>query len=288
VIDIVTQIKDDHRKVEALFEKFEQGHGNRDKQRIAEQIIEELSLHASVEEQLIYPLIRMRDKGAEDAVLEALEEHHLAKTTLAELDEMAVEDERYEAKMTVLAESVRHHIEEEERDLLPKLERLTTDTERARIAEALPRLKELVPNHPHPMAPDTPPQSLFGGLLAKVLDTTKDIARLVIAPEKGRARMAAKDKRRREAAKVMNDARAERGASTSTSSPAASRSSNGTGSSPKRAATRVRGRVAAASGKTGAGQSKANRSAASPRGKSASSGTRGKTAGKSSSSRSGK
>ena len=70
MIDIVTQIKDDHRKVEALFEKFEQGHGNRDKQRIAEQIIEELSLHASVEEQLIYPLIRMRDKGAEDAVLE--------------------------------------------------------------------------------------------------------------------------------------------------------------------------------------------------------------------------
>lgn len=206
MIDIVTQIQNDHRKVEALFEKYEQSHGKRDKQRIAEQVIEELSLHASIEEQLIYPLVRMRQKDMEDQVLEALEEHHLAKTTLAELDEMSVEDERYDAKMKVLSEAIRHHIEEEESELLPKLEGLTSEEERARIAETIPRLKELVPNHPHPMAPDTPPRNLFGGLLTKVLDTATDLARLVIAPDKGRARMAAKSKRRGEAARMLRSA----------------------------------------------------------------------------------
>jgi len=193
-MDIVQLIKQDHRKVKGLFRQFQQGNG-RNRQRIAEQIIEELSRHAAMEEQLVYPLLRARDPKHEDAVLEALEEHHVAKATLLELDKMSVDDERYEAKMTVLCESIRHHIKEEETELLPRLARVTSDDERKYLAEAADKVKEAAPSHPHPMAPDTPPGNVIAGLLAKVMDAGRDVARSVISPSKGRARASAKKAR---------------------------------------------------------------------------------------------
>jgi hemerythrin superfamily protein len=219
-MDIVTLLKQDHRKVKELFERFEAGSRRKEKQRIAEEIIEELSLHASIEEQLVYPLLRMRDRKHEDGTLEALEEHHVAKLLLAELDQMKVGDERYDAKMTVLAENIRHHIGEEESELLPRLVKLTSDEERARIADAIPRMKELAPNHPHPKAPDTPPGNALSGFLAKVLDTTRDVSRLLSDPDKGRARMAAKTARRRAAARTDAGSDAKAGVQSSTRRPA--------------------------------------------------------------------
>jgi hemerythrin superfamily protein len=193
-MDIVQLIKQDHRKVKGLFRRFEQGNGN-GRQRIAEEIIEELSRHAVMEEQLVYPLLRARDEKHDDDVLEALEEHHVAKATLLELDKMSIDDERYEAKMKVLSESIKHHIEEEETRLLPRLTRLTSDGEREQLAEAAVKAKEAAPNHPHPMAPDTPPGNVVAGLLAKVMDAGRDVARSVISPSKGRARAAVKKAR---------------------------------------------------------------------------------------------
>ena len=207
-MDIVTLLKQDHRKVKGLFHKFERGRAEREKQQVAEQIIEELSRHATVEEQLIYPLLRARDSKHEDKVLEALEEHHVAKATLAELDKMSVDDERYEAKMTVLCESIRHHIEEEESELLPRLERVTSDEERKDLAKAVEKLKRVAPNHPHPMAPDTPPGNVIVGLLAKIMDAGKDVARRVISPEKGRARAATKERMRSKPSRARRTRRA--------------------------------------------------------------------------------
>jgi len=194
-MDIVQLIKQDHRKVKGLFRRFQQGGNGSGRQRIAEQIIEELSRHATMEEQLIYPLLRARDEKHDDDVLEALEEHHVAKATLLELDKMSVDDERYEAKMKVLSESIKHHIEEEETKLLPRLERVTSDGERTTLAEAANKAKEAAPSHPHPMAPDTPPGNVVAGLLAKVMDAGKDVARSVISPSKSRARASAKKSR---------------------------------------------------------------------------------------------
>ncbi|HVQ24831.1 MAG TPA: hypothetical protein VMV01_06630, partial [Planctomycetota bacterium] len=71
-----------------------------------------------------------RDKRLGDQVLEALEEHHVAKTTLAELDKMKVDDERYEAKMTVLRESVEHHVAEEEGSMFPMVLDSSLDIDR--------------------------------------------------------------------------------------------------------------------------------------------------------------
>jgi hemerythrin superfamily protein len=122
--DALKVLRDDHRKVEDLFARFEKA-GDRaykTKRRIVDQMIRELSVHAAIEEEAFYPAVRERMQQSEDEVLESLEEHHLVKLTLAELDRMEPTDERFDAKVMVMMESVRHHAkEEEEGELFPKV-----------------------------------------------------------------------------------------------------------------------------------------------------------------------
>src|SRR5438105_13742733 len=115
-MDAVTLLRNDHKTVEGLFKKFEKAGPNahKTKRDLVERIVEELSTHAAIEEQVLYPAARRAVPAAEDDVLEALEEHHVVKWTLSELDGMDVDDERFTPKVTVLVESVRHHVQEEE------------------------------------------------------------------------------------------------------------------------------------------------------------------------------
>ena len=178
-MDAIRLLTQDHRAVERLFKDYERAgdraHGK--KGRLAEAVIRELSIHASIEEQLLYPTARERSEKLDDQVLEALEEHHVAKATLAELEKMSPDDERFDAKMTVLMESIRHHVEEEEGTLFPKLRRLMSSEELAVLGEAMEGAKKVAPTHPHPMAPDTPPGNVVSGALAKILDSGKDLVR---------------------------------------------------------------------------------------------------------------
>ena len=193
-------LKQDHRTVKALFRRFERASKQSEKQRIGEEIIEELSVHAIIEEQLVYPLIRA-DKRMEELVLNALEEHNTVKLVLAELDKMKADDERYDAKMHVVSESVEMHIEEEEGELLPRLDKLLGAEEKTELARKIVAMKQAVPNHPHPAAPDTPPGGLVAGLVAKLLDAAKDIARGVTSPDKARGHRRVRSRAKAEAAK---------------------------------------------------------------------------------------
>jgi len=84
-------------------------------------VIRELCNHASVEEQLFYPAVKERSERLKELVLEALEEHYVAKWLLSELEKMDADNERLDAKMSVLIESVRHHVREEEGELFPEV-----------------------------------------------------------------------------------------------------------------------------------------------------------------------
>jgi hypothetical protein len=170
-------LRKDHSNVKALFQRFEKADRNSERQKLGQEIIEELSLHAVVEEQLIYPLLRERDARTEDRVLNALEEHHAVKLILAELDELSSDHERYRAKVHVVREAVEMHIEEEEAKLLPRLDAMLDADERRRLAEGILAMKAVAPNHPHPGAPDTPPGLGITGLIAKVADTGLDVVR---------------------------------------------------------------------------------------------------------------
>jgi hypothetical protein len=117
-MDAITMLRDDHRTVEKLVKAFEDA-GPRafvERRRIVDRIIEELSVHAAIEEQTFYPVTRATVPAVEEVALESLEEHHVVKWVLSELEAMDPEDERFGAKVTVLIESVRHHVREEESD----------------------------------------------------------------------------------------------------------------------------------------------------------------------------
>jgi hemerythrin superfamily protein len=120
----VEALREDHRKVKELFKRFEE-EGKEDvkaRQRIAETAMKELHIHAALEEEIFYPAAREKISEKE-AVAESLEEHHVAKVLMSELKGMDPEKEQYAAKFKVLAESVEHHIEEEESQLFPEAEK---------------------------------------------------------------------------------------------------------------------------------------------------------------------
>src|SRR3954463_11952090 len=122
-MDAISLLKDDHKNVERLFKRFESA-GDRahvQKREIVDRIIEELAAHAAIEEQVFYPVARATVPATEDIALESLEEHHIVKWVLSELETMSPEDERFDAKVTVLMENVRHHVEEEEDEYFPKV-----------------------------------------------------------------------------------------------------------------------------------------------------------------------
>ena len=123
--DAIAIIKGDHDRVKGLFEQFEKADDLRSKKKIAAEAIMELKIHAEIEEKIFYPSIR---KGVEKNLMnEADEEHHVAKLLIAELDQMDASDDHWEAKFTVLAENIRHHIKEEEGDMLPQAQKLDVD-----------------------------------------------------------------------------------------------------------------------------------------------------------------
>ena len=111
--DAVSLLKEDHRKVERLFADFEKASGDGRKQKIAEQICLELSVHATIEEEIFYPACE--GKVEEDLLKEAYVEHDGAKVLIAEIEAGGPSDEFYDAKMTVLKEQIEHHVEEEEK-----------------------------------------------------------------------------------------------------------------------------------------------------------------------------
>jgi hemerythrin-like domain-containing protein len=116
----IEMLREDHRKVKELFQRFERGDSD-EKEQIAHQTLHELEVHAALEEEIFYPAAR-EHVHEEEQIDEALEEHHVAKLLIGELKKMSPDDERFEAKYKVLAESVKHHIQEEESEMFPMLE----------------------------------------------------------------------------------------------------------------------------------------------------------------------
>jgi hemerythrin superfamily protein len=175
-MDAIQLLKKDHRAVEALFARYEKlGDGAaKQKKAIVAKLIHELSIHASIEEELLYPAARAAVKAKDDLVLESLEEHHLVKVTLSELQSLSPTSERYDAKVTVLKEAISHHVEEEESDLFPAIQKKLGKQVLDQLGIALAAAKKLAPTRPHPNAPDEPPGNILAALPAALVDRLRD------------------------------------------------------------------------------------------------------------------
>lgn len=134
----VTLLKRDHDTVKQLFDQFHAAKTRPSKRKIVRAALEELKVHAAIEEEIFYPAVRKAI--GKEIMNEADEEHHVAKLLIAELDSMDGSESHFDAKFVVLAENVRHHIKEEENEMLPKARGLKLDFEA--LAEKMERRRE--------------------------------------------------------------------------------------------------------------------------------------------------
>jgi hemerythrin superfamily protein len=145
--DAIVLLKEDHREVKKLFRNFQQAGGDAtaERGRIVTAIIEALTVHTYLENEVMYPEVRRLLPDLDQDVLESYEEHHVADVLCAELAAMRPEDDHFVAKTTVLIENVTHHIEEEERDWFPKVR---AGLGRKQLQDLGARMAELRPTAP--------------------------------------------------------------------------------------------------------------------------------------------
>jgi hemerythrin-like domain-containing protein len=121
--DAIVLLKEDHKEVLRVFRDFEKAgeDAHQEQGRLVDKMIELLTVHTYIENEVMYPRVRELLPDLEDDVLESYEEHHVADVLVMELSTMKPDDERFRAKTMVLIENVRHHIEEEEQEWFPKV-----------------------------------------------------------------------------------------------------------------------------------------------------------------------
>jgi len=147
--DAIVMLKADHKEVRALFREFHKSSTTpARKGKLVEQIIELLTVHTFIENEVMYPRVRDLLPDLEDDVLESYEEHHVADLLVMELVPMTYKDERFVAKATVLIENVDHHIEEEEQEWFPKVREGLTRTQLREIGAELAEAKAKAPRRP--------------------------------------------------------------------------------------------------------------------------------------------
>ena len=148
--DPVRMLKDDHAEVKQLFAEFE-GADGRSRPRISHEAMKKLEVHTMLEEEIFYPAMQA-ERDVEGLMAEAEEEHHVAKMLINELKgmERSSDATTYDAKFTVLAESVRHHIQEEEREMLPRAKELGRDRLEELGSQMERRKEDLMAQLPEP------------------------------------------------------------------------------------------------------------------------------------------
>jgi len=172
LISIITQ---DHHEVEAVFQELESGQGTPEHRRnLADHVIAELVRHSVAEEEYMYPAARAALEGGDELADHELEEHAEAEKLMKELDGLDATDPRFDELLSRLMSEIRHHIEEEESDLLPKLQAACSEEQLRDLGEQVVRAKAMAPTHPHPSAPDKPPANKLLAPGAALVDRMRD------------------------------------------------------------------------------------------------------------------
>ena len=141
-MDAIKLLKLQHREVEALFEEFENAgeRAHKKREELCREISDALAVHAAIEEKIFYPATK--DARTEDMLREAVEEHLSAKRIIADLTAATDDDEQFEAKMNVLKEQIEHHVEEEEKELFPKAQKLLDSERLQALGDEMERMVE--------------------------------------------------------------------------------------------------------------------------------------------------
>ncbi|MFI6821569.1 hemerythrin domain-containing protein [Micromonospora sp. NPDC050187] len=155
VIDVLTT---DHREVEAIFVELESRQGTPEHRRqLVDVVIAELVRHSVAEEAYVYPAARKALPDGDQVADHEISEHADAERTMKDLESVDPSDPRFDQLLAHLTSTIRHHVQEEETDLFPRLRAACAHEELVELAEKVTATKRIAPTRPHPAAPDHPP-----------------------------------------------------------------------------------------------------------------------------------
>lgn len=180
-MNAISLLKADHREVERLFGELSRLNGKtRGKKSLCEKIVRQLSIHSAIEEQFFYPEVRKNVPDLARRVLESLEAHSVVKWTLSAIASMDADDERLDAKLKVLEDTMMRHVREEEDELFPKVQQALSRAQLDEMGKKLERAKKTAPTRPHPRVPNQPPANIVLGMGAGIVDRARDAGRAVL------------------------------------------------------------------------------------------------------------
>ncbi|GAB2970067.1 hemerythrin domain-containing protein [Amycolatopsis acidiphila] len=173
--DLIAVITKDHREVEQMFTELESGRGTPEHRRdLADHVITELVRHSVAEEQFMYPAARRHLDDGDELADHEIEEHAEAEQVMKQLEGVPATDPEFDRLLGELMRDIRHHIKDEEEDLLPKLQQACSPEELRDLGEKVTRAKKIAPTRPHPGAPDRPPANLILDPGAGLIDRLRD------------------------------------------------------------------------------------------------------------------
>jgi hemerythrin superfamily protein len=148
-MDAIALIKKDHQTVEKLFARYEKlsPRAYRQAADIRDRVCRELTVHAEIAEQVLYPATREVRGETEEMVAEAEEEHAEAKAAIAELEGLSPESTKFPGAMGKLIGGVRHHVKEEESEMLPKISKAMSEQELNELGKQLFAAKRELQRH---------------------------------------------------------------------------------------------------------------------------------------------
>lgn len=173
--DLISLIIDDHREVENAFQELESGNGTPEHRRdLADHVIAELVRHSVAEEQYMYPAAREALTDGDKIADHEIEEHSEVEKLMKSLDGLDPDDDTFDELLGKLIGNVRHHVEDEENDLLPKLQQACSEEQLRDLGQKVAKAKEMAPTRPHPSSPDKPPANKILGPGAGLVDKMRD------------------------------------------------------------------------------------------------------------------
>ena len=142
-MDALSLLKEDHDKVKKMLDELESTteRGVKTREELFTKVRQELEIHETIEEQIFYPALKNHPKTRE-ITLEAYEEHHVVDTVMAEIQDLAYDDETWGAKFTVMKENVEHHIEEEEGEMFKQAKQVFDKDELTQLGEQMMARKQ--------------------------------------------------------------------------------------------------------------------------------------------------
>ncbi|MEU0152691.1 hemerythrin domain-containing protein [Micromonospora fulviviridis] len=156
--DVVDVLMTDHREVEAIFVELESRQGTPEHRRqLADVVIAELVRHSVAEEAYVYPAARKALPDGGQLAEHEISEHADAERTMKELESLDPSEPRFDELLTKLTATIRHHVQDEENDLFPRLRAACAREELVELAGKVEAAKKSAPTRPHPAAPDHPP-----------------------------------------------------------------------------------------------------------------------------------